>query len=263
MSRWWLTTRTSALAAAPPRRVEEALGVVRAAGAQAVVVLRHHLLPDLRARALRQVGQAAVAGLLRPLEDVPQLRRQLVLEQRRLRLHLRRLALAEVVAAPLDEGGRALEAGPLDEEGQVLADQLLLQVDGVRRDDHPLAVGLRPQDRGHQIGERLAGAGARLDGQHVAPVEGAGDRVEHLELLQAVLVAGQRGGDGPLRSEGLQGLLAIDGLLGRSRPEARRRRRRARRRCRRCTSRRPRCRAPRRPGCRRRKGAAARRDGCE
>jgi hypothetical protein len=180
-----------------PRFIEEAARVVRAAGAQAVVALRHDLLPHLGARTHRQIGEAAVLRLLAPRQYLLQLLQQLVLDQlRALRLDLGGLAAAEIVAASLDQRGAAGQPGALDQQRQILAEELLLQVDGVRRDDHAALVGQAPQDGGHQIGERFAGPGTGLDAQHLVVVEGIADRPEHGELLRPVLVADQRRPDG-------------------------------------------------------------------
>ena len=48
---------------------------------------------------------------------------------------------------------------------QVAVDELALQRDGGRRHHHGFVGGERPRDCGHQIGERLAGAGACLHGE--------------------------------------------------------------------------------------------------
>ena len=76
---------------------------------------------------------------------------------------------AEVVAAPLHVGGGERDAERLAQHRQVLEEDLLLQVLGAGRDEHALAA----EDRRHEIGERLAGAGARFGEQHAAVGEDA------------------------------------------------------------------------------------------
>ncbi len=77
--------------------------------------------------------------------------------------------------------------------GQVLEEQLILQVDGVRG-DHDAGVVLHGElQRGQQIGQRLAGAGAGFDHQVATRVERAADGGEHLDLLRPVLEARQDG----------------------------------------------------------------------
>jgi len=73
------------------------------------------------------------------------------------------------------------------QEGQVFLQQLLLEGVGVGGDDRALTAG-RPGQRGHQVGEALAGAGPRLDDQGPAPALGLGDREQHLPLGLALLV---------------------------------------------------------------------------
>jgi hypothetical protein len=58
----------------------------------------------------------------------------------------------------------------------------------VGRDDDPLLLGDSVLDGRHEVGERLADAGARLGGQVVPGAQRVGDGLGHLELLRAVLV---------------------------------------------------------------------------
>ena len=64
------------------------------------------------------------------------------------------------------------------EERNVLEEELFLEILGAGGDDHALA----REDRGNQVGERLAGAGARLDDQVAAFGERRLDGLGHLEL---------------------------------------------------------------------------------
>ena len=61
------------------------------------------------------------------------------------------------------------------------------------------------QDGGHQVGEALAHAGARLDHQVAGPLDGRRHRRGHCELLVAVFVVLQPGGDSPSRSKDVGG----------------------------------------------------------
>ena len=78
------------------------------------------------------------------------------------------------------------------QRGQVFADELLLQVDGVGRDDGALAVGARPRQRRHEVGERLPHPGARLEQRDAAVVVGIGDVRRHVALAGAVLEGADR-----------------------------------------------------------------------
>ena len=61
-------------------------------------------------------------------------------------------APAQIVAASLDQFDAKLQAaGPL-QKGEILAEQLLLQVDGVGRDHHPFFVGQGPEQGRNQVG---------------------------------------------------------------------------------------------------------------
>ena len=96
------------------------------------------------------------------------------------------LVEAHVVAAPLDEGVRRT---PPEDRGErvgdarhVAVDDLCLQGERRRRDDRRLARLEGVGHRGHEVGERLAGAGAGLDEQVLALVDGVGDGLGHLDL---------------------------------------------------------------------------------
>ena len=110
-------------------------------------------------------------------------------------------AQAEVVVAPLDEDGAEVEAAGALEEGEILADQLFLQVDGVGRDDDPLFVLLRPEESGDEVGEALAGAGAGFDHCQLAVVEGFGDMEGHAQLFGAFFKIGEGIRHRPARPE--------------------------------------------------------------
>ena len=93
---------------------------------------------------------------------------------------------AQVVAPPLDEGvGGAPAEQRRERLGQarhVAVDDLGLQRQRRRGDD-----GRRPGvdgvlHRGHEVGQRLAGARAGLDEQVALAVDGVGDGVRHLDL---------------------------------------------------------------------------------
>ena len=87
------------------------------------------------------------------------------------------------------------------QERDVLADELLLQADGVRGDDDAsLGGGTGGLDRRHEIREALADAGARLDHQVPRAAQGVGDGVGHAQLLGPRLVIRQAPGDCAVRA---------------------------------------------------------------
>ena len=73
--------------------------------------------------------------------------------------------------------------------GDVLADKLFLEVDGVGGDDDALSLGHGEEDGRQQVGQRLADASAALDYQVMLVINGVGDCVQHFFLLRAVLEA--------------------------------------------------------------------------
>ena len=147
---------------------------------------------------------------------------------------------AEVVPPPLQQRERrgvvvGRQGAP--QQRQVLADQLLLQVDRVGADDGPFPVGLRPAQRGHQVGERLAHPGPGLQQRHPTVVVGVGDVGRHVALARPVLVAAELPGDRAILAEAGHHLERIEPLSGRALGEPRPPRRARWHRCRRSRSR--------------------------
>ena len=90
------------------------------------------------------------------------------------------LVAAQVVGPALEDRVRRSPAQQrldrVDQGRQVTVDHLVLQRDRRGGDDHGVAV----QQRRHQVGQRLAGAGAGLDEQVAAVGHGGGHRLGHL-----------------------------------------------------------------------------------
>ena len=78
--------------------------------------------------------------------------------------------------------------------GNVLVEELVLEVDGVGGDHHALVIVQGPVNGGHEVGHRLARAGPGLDHHVLAAVEGLGHGAQHLDLLGAMLVTGHAAG---------------------------------------------------------------------
>ena len=121
-----------------------------------------------------------------------------------------REATVRVVGAPSGARvvlGRSFRVGlaepeRLHEHRDVLADDLLLQRDGVGCDDHSLAKVDAALNRRQEIGVALADARARLGEQAPALVHRPRDRRGHLGLLRASLEAlAQHPRDGPVVRE--------------------------------------------------------------
>jgi len=180
----------------PPARLEhEAAVEVRALEPGAQVRLRRDRVPHLATRLVGEIGERAVAGARRPRRQRLELGAALVLEQRR-RLLARLLEAREahVVPPPFEQRERGgVLPGPerAGEDRQVLADQLLLEVDGVGRDDGALAVRARPHQRRNEIRERFPDAGAGLEHPHAAVVVQIGDVGGHVALAGPVLEAAE------------------------------------------------------------------------
>jgi len=70
----------------------------------------------------------------------------------------------------------------------VFVDQLLLEILRAGRDDYARAAATRRRDCGHQISERLAGAGAGFNDQMMFLLKRAQHRLSHFDLAGPVLV---------------------------------------------------------------------------
>ena len=163
----------------PPGLVVEACGVGGALAAHAVGAVAGHFFPDRGRRLVGEIGERAVAGLARPGLDLAEL---LVLfffaEQARGPAQgIFHPPQAEVIPPALDQHGGELGRHHAPQQRQVFGQQLLLEADRVRGDDHPpgrasssppLRLFARRQNGRHEVGEALAHAGAGLDDQVMA-----------------------------------------------------------------------------------------------
>ena len=208
----------------PPGFVVETLGVVRTGAAHAVAVVARYLVPDGRQGAEIEVGQRAVGRPFCPVAEPTELVEffRLVEQPGGAAQGVLQPPQAQVVSPPLDQHGRELQRDHAVQQRDVLADQLLLQADGVRGDDHaarglsrlslvgnvtaplplplplvpsPILIGGDGEDGGDEIGEALAHAGPRLDDQVASPPDGPIDGLGHGELFVAVFVVRQPGGN--------------------------------------------------------------------
>ncbi len=182
------------------RQLDEALLDDGALAAEAFVAGDRHLPPCL----LRDAGHELVTiprvGLVRPLAQPDDLAARATrvgvdladTEQRVgvvVGVAARQLVLAQVVAPALDERVRRtppeqrLEG--IGEAWHVAVDDLRLQRKRRCRDDGRLVDVERVPDRGNEVGERLSGAGARLDEQVLARLDGVLDGLRHLRLAGA------------------------------------------------------------------------------
>jgi len=100
---------------------------------------------------------------------------------------------AEVVLPAFEHRVFESNGQDLGEHGQVFANELLLQVDSVGRDDGLLFLGHGEQDGRDEIRQAFADAGAGLDNQMALAFEGAGGGHGHLLLLRPVLEVARLG----------------------------------------------------------------------
>ncbi len=187
------------------RLLREALGRHRALAFEAFAPRDGHLRPRAPAHAGHQVVPVARVGLFGPRVEAHHLAAQVRggADGQRAVLVLAafvaagHLVHAQVVAAALEQraAGAFAERGfeRVDHGGQVLGEHLALQGQG-RGGDHDAFVGLDgARDRGHQVGQGLSRAGARLDQQVFAAAKRGLDGLGHRLLALASLPT--HGGD--------------------------------------------------------------------
>ena len=186
-----------ALGGAAAHLGDEAAIVVGAALAEAGVAARIEFGPELAGLGkLVELDSVSGLGGLLPFGDLLILRDFFESVEDGLTAQGVELVPAEIVGAALHIAD-AQRAEQRLEEGDVLEEELLLQVLGSGRDDDAAA---RAQG-GEQIGEGLAGAGPGLDDQVAVFVEGALDGLCHLQLPAAELVGQLRTRQHAARSE--------------------------------------------------------------
>ena len=109
---------------------------------------------------------------------------------------------AEIIRAAFDQYGRELIGINRLKQRDIFLDQLLLEIDGVRRDDDAFFLPHGKIDRRQEIGERFADAGARFDQQMLPVFQCFADGACHLELLRTKFVSlGKPSRDGAFRRE--------------------------------------------------------------
>ena len=181
--------------------LDEALRHHRAAPAQALLGADRHLPPGPLGHAGHQLVTVARLGDLGPVAQPHHLGAQagrllvdgpdrhqgvgVVVGEAALEL-----VGAQVVAPPLDQGVRGAAAEQrrerLGQPGHVAVDDLGLQGQRRGRDDGRRAGVHGVLHRGHEVGQRLAGARAGLHEQVPLAVDGVGDGVRHLDLPRSL-----------------------------------------------------------------------------
>ena len=95
-------------------------------------------------------------------------------------------ARTKIILPPFHQRGLELDRENFFHDRNVLVQELLLQVDRVRRDDRLLLFLEGEKRRGHEIGERLAYTGAGFDDEMALLFQRLRDRRGHLLLLRAI-----------------------------------------------------------------------------
>ncbi len=184
------------LGGAAAGRLREARGHERAAPSRAAVGADGQLGPERRRRLEFELGAVAGLGGAEPgLHRLPG--GPVAAAGIELGLEALELPAAEVVLPALEQLDPHRPSGDGSRDRDVRAQQLLLQRLGGGRDDDAQPGG----ERGHEVGEALADAGARLGDQVVAARERVLDRGRERGLLRTGLIARQRAGEGAAGAE--------------------------------------------------------------
>jgi hypothetical protein len=173
---------------------EMAVGETRAELAHAIVGIGVERFPVVATRRERELRAIARFGAIRPQ---PELLHRRARRDEPLGAHLLVLLPAQVVIATLEQFDARRNTERVDDERDVLAHELLLQRDRAGG-DHDL---LPRTQRRHEIGERFADAGARLDERVDVLEDPALDQLRHLHLTRTRFKPRQGFCDGALRTE--------------------------------------------------------------
>ena len=99
------------------------------------------------------------------------------------------LAETDIITPILDQHGFERRGQGTLQKREIFVDELLLQVDGIGRDNYTLFVQHRPEYGWDQIGQTLACSRACFDQSQFGMIEGGPDRLRHAPLLWARLIA--------------------------------------------------------------------------
>ena len=119
------------------------------------------------------------------------------------------MMVADIVRAALEQRERHRELQRIAHERQVALEQLVLQRLGAGGDDHLAAV----EQRGNEIREGLAGAGAGFGDQCGPPADRGGNGIGHGQLLRAKAEARKRAGQHAAVTQD-RGQPRIGGIVG-------------------------------------------------
>ena len=187
-----------------PRLEQKAASIVRARRLATEIRLGGDLVPHFRPRRRGKIGERSIGRVLRPVSNRLELFPRIVGEQsRREQLALSESQQTDVIAPTLEqrEADLLLTRERPCEKRKILSYELLLQVDGVGRDDRALAVRCRPTQRRHQVRERFSDAGACLEESYSALVVQVRDGSGHFALALAVFVHRKAARDRAPRTE--------------------------------------------------------------
>ena len=174
------------------RRHHVALLVIRAVLAETILPRRCDVLPHAGVfRHALELGTVTRCRRAHALDDDAQILHIVARTQARLRLCTFQMVMAHVVGAAFKQGNRNRGLQRAPHSGDVAVKQLILQILGAGREDH-LATG---QQRRHQIGDGLAGAGTGLQNGHAFGFDGSLHRLGHLKLARTKFKAGNRLGE--------------------------------------------------------------------
>ncbi len=208
------------------RRQHEAALLVRTFLAQAVLARRGRQPPGPGLfRHVDAFGLVAGLGALGEARDLAQVRRFLARSQAPGVHRTFEVIRADVVGAALEQRDRRAHLQRSAHRRQVPVEELVLQGLGPGRDDHLAA----REQRRHQVGEGLAGAGAGFRHQRQVAGDRRGDALRHLQLLRPRAKARHGGGERPPGGEdavnfgngighGGRGMVARDSMASESKP---------------------------------------------
>jgi hypothetical protein len=172
----------------------EAAGVFPAGFWGAEVAFATDLGPDLRVGSFAKIAQGAIAGGKTPFAEAFELdlfgggEEAFLLSEGTLET-----GGAEVILSTFEQGGLESHRQDFLHQGDVLVDELFLEVDGVGADEGLAFLGDGMEGCGDEVGEGFADSGAGFDHEGALFLEGSGDGNSHGLLFGPIFKTGGAG----------------------------------------------------------------------
>jgi hypothetical protein len=157
---------------------------------EAVAAFTADGVPQLWGDGTVHVRMVTSLRLFRPRDESSKIACDIVIWQKRL-VHICdfiQLAQTQIVGTAFRDNGVYFDVEKFGEKRNIAIENLVLQADGMSRDDDWFVHLTGMKECGHKISERLSDACGGFDAEVFVVVEGIGDGIGHIDLLLPRLV---------------------------------------------------------------------------